>query len=203
MTTEVTFPLTPHDVLTRIYEQLSLIHSVCEQQKIRYWIIGGTLLGHARHGKIIPWDDDGDVGIDIKDRDRLFSALQEAAKAVEMHVWESEHGLKLKCSRRKGIGTDIFIYEKDDTSNIWYLATEISRKTWPKDYFHDTEIESIEKIQFGPIQIMVVKEPLRYLKTLYGESCMEYACLDFSHLQNKNHQNIGVKVPINSISLES
>ena len=58
-------------------EQLQIIHielieifkklkKVLNKHNIKYWAIGGTLLGTIRDNKIIPWDDDMDLGI-LKD----------------------------------------------------------------------------------------------------------------------------------------
>ena len=46
----------------------------CEAESLRWYVIGGTLLGAARHGGFIPWDDDVDVGMPRPDFER-FEAL--------------------------------------------------------------------------------------------------------------------------------
>ena len=35
----------------------------CEAASLRWYVLGGTLIGAARHGGFIPWDDDVDVGM--------------------------------------------------------------------------------------------------------------------------------------------
>ena len=36
---------------------------VCKEYGIRYYAVGGTLIGAARHNGFIPWDDDIDVAM--------------------------------------------------------------------------------------------------------------------------------------------
>lgn len=50
-------------------------HQICLENKIRYYMLGGTMLGAVRHHGFIPWDDDMDFGVMEEDWSRLIEAL--------------------------------------------------------------------------------------------------------------------------------
>ena len=195
----INFPRTPKHVLDRIYQQLALIHQTCLSNHIKYWVVSGTLLGQVRHdGHIIPWDDDGDVGIDVADMDKLKACLSPVATQHDMYVEKTTHGLKIRCKKQINIGTDIFIYKKDGPR--WILASDSSRKQWPNDYFLLDELASLHLVNYSDAgQVFIPTNPMRYLTTLYGDDCMTVARLDFNHLENKKHPNANIGVPVTHI----
>lgn len=55
---------------------LKEINDICKKYSITYYTAGGTVIGAARHGGFIPWDDDVDLYMDKKN----FQLFREAFK---------------------------------------------------------------------------------------------------------------------------
>lgn len=58
-----------------ILEILLKFQEICKEHDIKWWLCGGTLLGAARHGGFIPWDDDIDVTLMMSEYRKLKKIL--------------------------------------------------------------------------------------------------------------------------------
>lgn len=58
------------------YEMLKDIAKICDDNEIVYFLTSGTLLGAARHQGFIPWDDDIDICMDVKNYRKFLKIVQ-------------------------------------------------------------------------------------------------------------------------------
>ncbi|MBP6933158.1 MAG: LicD family protein [Candidatus Methanofastidiosum sp.] len=64
----------------RIQSILAVISKIANDLNIDLILQGGTHLGYIRHGGIMPWDDDVDLGIEEKSVSPFFKSLKEYGK---------------------------------------------------------------------------------------------------------------------------
>ncbi len=59
-----------------LYQTLAEVDRICMKHGIRYFVTGGTAVGAYFWGKILPWDDDVDVGMMRPDYERFAAIAQ-------------------------------------------------------------------------------------------------------------------------------
>ena len=61
-------------------DMLKVFHDICIEHSLRYYAIGGTALGAARHQGFIPWDDDIDIGMPRPDYEQFIRIFNKEQK---------------------------------------------------------------------------------------------------------------------------
>lgn len=77
---------------------------ICNNNNLKYFAVGGTLIGTIRHKGFIPWDDDIDIGMPRKDYDKFISIAT------------------------KEMNEKYFIQPGHDYKNSWQPFTKIRKK---------------------------------------------------------------------------
>lgn len=97
-------------------EILSEIIRICEKYKLKYFAIGGTLLGAARHKGYIPWDDDLDIAMPRFDYDKFCKiAPGEFRSPFFLQTEETDPGYLLRHAKvRNSNTTGILTSQKDN-----------------------------------------------------------------------------------------
>ena len=70
-----------------LLEIIDDLDKVCRENNIRYYLIGGSMLGAVRHKGFIPWDDDIDVAMPREDYERFKKLAPECLLSQHKFVY--------------------------------------------------------------------------------------------------------------------
>jgi lipopolysaccharide cholinephosphotransferase len=180
-----------------LYHMMNDVHRLFVHFKLPYWIDGGSILGSIRHGGIIPWDDDLDIGILKKDEKRflrLRSVLGRAGYSITP-VW---FGYKIFYSDRPFIDgfdysfpfMDVFIFDLIDGE--YKLSHDDAREMWPKESWKKDDLFPLKPYRLGEIVAMGPAKHLDYLNKMYGNDWNEIAYRQWDHEAEESVKRVRV-----------
>ena len=78
------------DVQKIIGDIMKYLKNYLEENKITYYMLGGTLLGAIRHKGFIPWDDDIDIGIPRDDYEKFINEISKSLpEYYQLHTYKN------------------------------------------------------------------------------------------------------------------
>ena len=101
-------------------EALQELKRICTKHEITFYLLAGSTLGAVRHGGMIPWDDDVDVGFLSEDLDRLKEVLaDELDPRFEYVSYETEPGFPRMFGK--------ILYERQSCIDLFFIARWTTR----------------------------------------------------------------------------
>ena len=117
------------------FDMFQFFDELCSELGIRYCMVAGTLLGAVRHKGFIPWDDDIDIYMSLKDTKKLQKAFQSEDFFLQTPDTDPESShimlrlrkngtympqppVELVVDIHKGVWMDIFVYTDAGRSRI-------------------------------------------------------------------------------------
>ena len=169
------------------YEALDLLDgtvSIIKENKSKYFLDAGTLLGAVRDKKFIPWDHDIDLGIIYNNQmeiDKLIKLLKKKyyVRALKFKndpdIWNLGKYRIIKVYKKKGLFSrdtmclDIFIFY---LSTIDATNQEVYKYgVWNKNAFYPKSIlTTFTTIKFYNKYYCIPNNPENFLKFKYGDN---------------------------------
>ena len=117
---------------------LKHVSKFCEDNDIKYFLSGGTLLGAVRHKGYIPWDDDIDIMLLRKDYDKFIKLFNVNSNKYKVFSNDTDKLYPFPFAKVSDLNTLL----KENTNIKYPLGINID--VFPLDILPDNEYESIK-----------------------------------------------------------
>lgn len=139
----------------------------CRKHNLRYYVVGGTLIGAVRHKGFIPWDDDIDVSMPREDFDKMMKSLpKELSDKYFLQNQKTEKGCYFYYAKLRKNGT----YFGESKFEHTALHKGIFIDIFPLDYIYDNSF--LQKLTFKTFTCLglLVCSKKKTSETLYNNS---------------------------------
>lgn len=133
-------------------EILLKVDEICRKNNIKYFLVGGTLLGAVRHKGFIPWDDDLDIAMPREDYNKFVELSNaELGNLYHFQCLENDKDYWLLFGKVRKSGT-IFAEERlkniQTNKGIFIDVFPLDDGNDPDDTLQSIRIKMARKIQY-------------------------------------------------------
>lgn len=186
-------------LVDRIYRGLEVTDGFLGRLGIPYTMIGGTLLGAFRHGGLIPWDDDADLGIRQRDVPELLAWAKPYLRERGFDLGYAAYHLKIfprdghqehPAYPFRAPAVDLFPMIERGPGK-WGYAYPGANEVWP-EHFQDLDFARLDRHAFGPLRLSgpAEEEARRFLAVAYGPEWASVAAFSGTAVDGSWEQRI-------------
>lgn len=164
----------------------AILDLICKRYSIDYWIFAGTLIGARRNGLFVPWDADSDIGMMLKDYQRLLRHIRTDLPddlyfqdGSDNPLWKRVTDAKLRdrnscygyclrngCQFEDGLQIDIFVFHESE-SDPGFIENHFYKTKFKRDDIYPTETVLLEGLH-----LPAPKRKDEILKIMFGPDFM-------------------------------
>lgn len=160
-----------------IYEIFKEIKKILDSDSMKYYMLGGTLLGAVRHKGFIPWDDDIDIGLERADYEKFLRTVGDKLPPyLELHTYKS------------------------NPEHHYYFSRIVDTRRHMRRYGSLVERDEDVWVDVFPLDGMpngIIRRRIHMFRLLYVRARYHIACFDRVNLQRPNRplsERIVIKV---------
>lgn len=170
----------------KMTNMIIVFNKLCEKYNIKYWALGGTLVGAVRHKGWVPWDGDVDIGMERSDYNKLVSIQDELPSDMAFFdKYTDKHNISIEGLSRirdlyshyninrehkghLGLQIDIFIYDTIILNGKKHLKSVMDLKVFKDDLYEYDLIFPIKPSTFENTYVNIPNKINQYCINVFG-----------------------------------